>query len=78
MLEVAAGLWLTSFDKVELGAPVGALTVVDVLHVAGVLVRSCVQSDAVSLKRLQRLWVKGGKGVLNSQNNSISVIQKGT
>lgn len=50
-------MWLTSFSEVELRSPVGALTVIDMLHVAGVLVWSPVQSEAVSLVRLQRLCV---------------------
>lgn len=47
--------WLTSFHEIELRAPIGALAVVGMLHVAGVLVWSCVQSDAVSPVGLQRL-----------------------
>lgn len=50
-------LKLTSFNVIEVCSSVGALAVVDVLHVAGVFVRPQVQSDAVSLVRLQRLWV---------------------
>ena len=46
---------LTSLDGVELCRPVGALTPVDVLDVASVLVWSCVQREAVSLVRLQGL-----------------------
>lgn len=48
---------LTSLSEVELCGPIGALTVVHVLHVAGVLVRSSVQGEAVSLERLQSSWV---------------------
>lgn len=41
---------------IKLCGPVGALTVVDVLHVAGVLVWSQMQSDSVSCVRLQMFW----------------------
>lgn len=56
-VEGGGGRRLTSFGEVELCGPVGALTVVHVLHVAGVLVRSSVQGEAVSLERLQSSWV---------------------
>lgn len=46
---------LTSFGEVELRGPVGALTVVDALHVTGVLVQSSVQHEAVSCQGLQGL-----------------------
>lgn len=46
---------LASFLQVELGGGVGALTVVDALDVAGLLLWSCVQTDKVSLVRLQSL-----------------------
>lgn len=48
---------LTSFGEVEPRGPVGALAVVDALHVASVLVRSSVQGEAVSRERLQGLCV---------------------
>lgn len=48
---------LTSFGEVELRGSVGAFAVVNTLHVAGVLVWSNVQSEAVSRLGLQGLWV---------------------
>lgn len=48
---------LTSFSEVELRGSVGALAVVDALHVTGVLVRSSVQGEAVSREWLQGLCV---------------------
>lgn len=53
----SGGRRLTSFGEVELCGPIGALTVVHMLHVAGVLVWSSVQGEAVSLERLQSSWV---------------------
>lgn len=46
---------LTAFQEVNVRPPIGALAVVDLLHVAGVLIGSGVQDDAVSSVWLQRL-----------------------
>lgn len=48
---------LTSLGEVKLRGSIGALAVVNALHVAGVLVWSSVQSEAVSCEGLQGLWV---------------------
>lgn len=48
---------LTSLAEVELRGSVGALAVVHTLHVAGGLVWTSVQREAVSRLGLQGLWV---------------------
>lgn len=48
---------LTAFQEINVRPPISALAVVDLFHVAGVLIGSGVQNDAVSFVRLQRLLV---------------------
>lgn len=50
-------LCLTAFHEIKLCACKRSFAVVKMLHVAGVLIRSHVQTDGVSLVRLQGFWI---------------------
>ena len=63
---------LTSLSVVGLQAPVGALTVVDAFHVAGVFVEPGMQHDVIHPIGLQRLYVlKRTHGLFNTTEKRI-------